>query len=144
VKMRAGDVFLGDYTKAIVKGEAEVPDQAKEGPWALGETIMVSRDSMREDDRTTDCPEWFAAQVCLPRGEGGWYRWYDPYVHFETDFSINIGSKPNYGYVGKKWYRWTPNQYNPGPEPPDWYKPLEYWAYPMGVWRELFGGEDVP
>ena len=134
-KMYAGNLFLGgDYAQRIARGELELPDEAITGTYALGTVIMVNRDSLREQYRLAGLPQWFQARVCLPPPvPGQWYRWYDPFIWYEAEFPIHEESDnapANMSYVGKLW--------NPR------YKPesRDKWAYPIGVWKELFGKEN--
>lgn len=128
--MKAGDVFLGDYTDLLRDHPEELPEEAKDGPYAIGKMIMVCRDSLGKDYRVPDLPEWFPVRVCLPPPVAGqWYRWYDPFVWYETDGPIHEGSDAcplNMAYVGKLW---SPS-YRPDSR--------DQWAYPVDVWRELF------
>lgn len=128
--MKAGDVFLGDYTELIKSGKVEPPLEAREGPYALGAVIMVNRDSLDKDFRHRGLPQWFPARVCLPPPFAGqWYRWYDPFIWYETETPIHPDSPAmpsNMAYVGKLWS-------------PDW-KPdsRDQWAYPVAEWQRLF------
>lgn len=133
MKMRAGDVFFGsDYADHLRDHLEDLPDEAREGTYALGTMIMVSRNSMAADYRLADLSEWFPARVCLPPPVSGqWYRWYDPFVWFETDGPIHheTDSAPmNTNCVGKLW---GPGYYRDS---------AEQWAYPIEEWKRLIGG----
>lgn len=133
------DSAATEFKRRIESGEAQLPEGAEDGPYRLGAAIMVSRDSIHADIRNPDLPKWFPARVCLPPDEpGNWYRWYDPFVWYETEIDLSNGgdwSTANRGmcYVGKTFYRPT----KPWPS----YDIRDFWAYPLDVWRELFGGE---
>src|SRR5690349_6360928 len=73
------------------------PPEANEGPYKIGAIIMVSRDSIAEGYRLTGLPQWFPAHVCYPEADNT-YRWYDPFIHYETDGPIHDDS---YGPVNK-------------------------------------------
>lgn len=103
----------------------ESPPEAKEGPYKIGAMIMVSRDGLGADYRLPDLPEWFPARVCYPDpGHGNNYRWYDPFIWYETEGPIHKPSESqadNHGYVGKLWYNGR----------------SDFWACPIEVWRDL-------
>lgn len=129
--MKAGEVFLGGhYGELLAEGKTEFPAEAKEGPYALGAMIMVSAASLGPDFRIPDLADWFPARVCLPPPvPGQWYRWYDPFIWYETDGPIHIPvdhSPPNMSYVGKLWS----STYKPDSR--------EQWAYPIAEWKRLF------
>lgn len=88
-----------------------LPKEAREGPYRIGAIIMVSRDAISEDIRNPDLPEWFPARVCMPpeNEPGNWYRWYDPFIWYETEIDLSNGGKwctekRNQAYTGKLWY----------------------------------------
>lgn len=128
--MKAGEVFFrGDYATLLAEGTEDLPDEAKNGPYRLGAVLMVHRDSMSEDYRLPDIAEWFPARVCLPPSvPGQWYRWYDPFIWFETDGPIHTrtdAAPENVSTTGKVWS--------------DYYRDsLDRWAYPIEEWRRLF------
>lgn len=126
-KMHAGDVFFGgDYAELIASGRAEVPDEAKEGPYALGKMIMVHRDSLAVDYRLPDLTEWFPARVCLPPPvPGQWYRWYDPFIWYETDGPIHNPTEHSPQNMSPVGNLWNAN-----------YRPEDLrWACPIDVWK---------
>ena len=106
-----------------------LPKGAVEGPWAIGETIMVSRDSFGEGYHNPSLPLWFPGQACKPPEDepGNWYRWYDPYIWYETEGDLSASDKPwccgdrNKSYVGKLWYEGA----------------TDYWAIPIEIWHQL-------
>lgn len=99
-----------EYTEAL-KIVRELPSAAVVGPWAIGEKILVSREAISDLIRNPDLPTWFPARVALPpREEGNWYRWYDPFIWYETEIDLSNGGQwptedgRNRTYVGKLWY----------------------------------------
>ena len=132
--VKAGDVFFaGDYAERLANGTETLPKEATEGPYALGSIIMVSRKSFAHDYVLHDIPAWFPARVCLPPAvPGQWYRWYDPFIWYETEIPIHLPTDhtpENMGYVGKVWYDGKPSE---------WFNPYSFWAYPVQKWAELF------
>jgi hypothetical protein len=129
--VKAGEVFFGgDYAERIAAGEP-LPEEAVSGVYALGTIIMVSRASFgTEGYGLPDLPEWFPARVCLPPPvEGQWYRWYDPYVWFETDGPVHRETEycpANMSYAGRLW--------SPVYQP----ESTDRWMYPVDVWKSLF------
>lgn len=119
----AGSVYLGHSYD-----EACWPMEAREGPYAIGTPVMVSRDSIAESIRNPALPEWFPARVCLPPPEAGnWYRWYDPFVWYETEGDLSNGGewcteKRSMCYSGKQFYA----------EHPEW----EHWIIPRADWLQ--------
>lgn len=118
---------IADFCE-IMKAEQSIdpPQEAKTGRFRLGTSIMVSRESIGESYRNPDLPPWFAARVCMPPAEevGNWYRWYDPFIWYETDFDLSNGSdwctaKRNMCYVG----RLAIGSRN------------DFWAIPMQEWE---------
>lgn len=113
---------LADRAAALA---GDLPEPAKSGRYKLGTTIMVHRDSIGEEVCNPDLPPWFAAVVVLPPAEpGNWYRWYDPYIWYETEIDLTNGGrwcteKRNMSYVGKLWH----------PKWPDcWAIPVEHFS----------------
>ena len=92
---------------------------------------MVAKASFEAGYILPDVAEWFPARVCLPPPiSGQWYRWYDPFIWYETDGPIHIPSDSapeNMAYVGKLWSA----TYRPDS--------LEMFAYPIAEWKRLFG-----
>lgn|SRR3990167_2766983 len=128
---------------------ANLPDEAKTGRYRLGTTIMVSAESVGELYRNPDLPLWFAARVCMPPEESGnWYRWYDPFIWYETDFDLSNGSdwctaKRNMCYVGKTAMSPT---YLASDHHLQWHKPegchcLDFWAIPLDEWTDAAAAE---
>ena len=123
-------VLLGaGYREMVERGEATLPPDAIEGVWAIGKMIMVSRDSLAEGYRRDDLPQWFPARICYPPEDvpGQWYRWYDPFIWFETEIVLHDEARlapANMSYVGKLYH--------------EKYRRDDAWAYPMDVWRERF------
>lgn len=104
------NVYLCDKTADHGKGrtcETELPLSARVGWLAIGQPIMVQRESLAVEIRNPELPEWFPARVCMPPDEpGNWYRWYDPFIWYETEIDLSNGgewatAKRNVAYVGK-------------------------------------------
>lgn len=116
------------YREMVERGEAKLPPNAESGPWALGQMIMVSRDSLAEGYRRDDLPQWIPGRVCYPPDvPGQWYRWYDPFIWFETEIALHDDTEhapANMSYVGNLYH----SEYKP-----------DAWAYPIDVWRERLG-----
>lgn len=87
----------------------DLPKGAQEGLYKLGTAIMISREGISERVRNPDLPEWFPAVVVMPPEEpGNWYRWYDPFIWYETEIDLSNGgdwctAKRNMAYVGNLW-----------------------------------------
>lgn len=139
--MRPGEVFLaGDYAERIANGSESLPEEAKSGTYALGTAIMVAAASLGPEYGLPDLPEWFPARVCLPPPiPGQWYRWYDPFIWYETEGPIHVESEhspANMAYVGKKWYPPYVSKYDGKT-----HECTDFWAAPVDVWRKRFGGQ---
>lgn len=131
--------YAAEYKRRIDSGEEKLPREATEGPFALGAVIMVSRDCIGATIRNPDLPQWFPALVRFPPANepGNWYRWYDPYIWFETELDLTNGggwctANRNTGYVGKTYYERDDGRLNN-------YDGTPYWAYPLDVWKRLIG-----
>lgn len=118
-----------------------LPEGAVSGPYALGKTIIVARKSIDVSARNPELPEWFLARVCRPANSADAFRWYDPFVHFETELdltSTDQWSRPrNVSYVGKLFYvpTWVSDGVLGGP----YYNERDFWAYPPDDFQRIFG-----
>lgn len=130
----------------LMRAEQSVnlPGGAKTGRYRLGATIMVSRDSIGGSCRNADLPAWFAARVCMPPEESGnWYRWYDPFIWYETDFDLSNGgnwctAKRNMCCVGK--LAVLPSYRHDSHKPRGcWCQ--EFWAIPLEEWKDTEAAE---
>ena len=118
-------------------GRGDLPPGASEGTYALGTPIMVSRDGLGAEIRNPDLPCWFPARVCMPEEDepGNWYRWYDPYIWYETEIDLSNGgewasAKRNKAYVGKLWYD------------AEWCR--DWWAMPLDAFKETEPSSEPP
>lgn len=117
---------IGGVMQQQAAHRGDLPEGATDGPYKIGAMIMVSRDSIAEIVRNPDLPEWFPAQVIMPpeNEPGNWYRWYDPFIWYETEIDLSNGGewcteKRNQAYTGKLWYD------------AEWCR--EWWAKPVEV-----------
>lgn len=141
--MKAGDVFFGgDYATLLADGREDLPAAAKSGIYALGKMIMVSRRLFREGYGLPDLPEWFPARVCLPPPvPGQWYRWYDPFIWFETEGPIHSESDScpsNMSYVGKLWHPPYVSKFDG-----ETHYTTDFWARPIEEYRLVVSAEET-
>jgi len=112
-------------------GVADLPLGAREGPYAIGKMIMVSRDSLTEDFRLLGLNKWFPARVAMPpSGDANRFRWYDPFIWYQAESEIHVPTDVyplDMGYVG---LLWNPRDRNN----------RDKWAYPIKEWLRLFAG----
>lgn len=121
------------------------PPEADTGRYKIGTIVMVSRDGLHSVDRREDLPQWFPARVCWPpeSSMGATYRWYDPFVWFETEIEV-WSEKANINYPRNMF--WNGNLWDPRNDEWTIKYPTSHkqpWIWPMDVWQEKFGNETM-